>query len=74
MPVRRFAISLDEELAGAVEEAASAESEGNLSAWLSKAAKAQLRQRAMREALKRYEDKHGEISAAEVEKAAALWR
>jgi hypothetical protein len=41
---------------------------------LSKAAKAQLRQRAMREALRRYEEKHGEISAAEVEKAAALWR
>jgi hypothetical protein len=74
MSVRRFAISMDEELAGAIEDAAADESEGNLSAWLAKAAKAQLRQRAMREALRVYEEQHGEISAEEVEKAAALWR
>jgi hypothetical protein len=74
MSVRRFAISMDEELAGAIEDAAADESDGNLSAWLAKAAKLQLRQRAMREALRAHEEQHGEISAEEVEKAAALWR
>jgi hypothetical protein len=74
VPAKRFAISMDEKLAKAVTKAAGDESDGNLSAWLAKAARAQLRQRAMREALKAYEAEHGEISAEEVEKAAALWR
>ena len=74
MPARRFAISVEEELAGAIEKAAADESDGNVSAWLARAAQTQLRQRAMREALAAYEAEHGEISAEEVEKAAGLWR
>jgi hypothetical protein len=70
---RKLAISLDGDLAKEVQRAAKVESRGNVSAWLAEAARARLRQLAVKRALKVYEDERGEITEAELRQVRRLW-
>jgi hypothetical protein len=70
---RKLAISLDGDLAKEVQRAAKVESRGNVSAWLAEAARARLRQLAVKRALKVYEDERGEITEAELRRVRRLW-
>jgi hypothetical protein len=70
---RKLAISLDGDLAKEVQRAAKVESRGNVSAWLAEAARARLRQLAVKQALKVYEDERGEITEAELRQVRRLW-
>jgi hypothetical protein len=70
---RKLAISLERSLAQAVEAAAMREADGNVSAWLADAARQRLRLLAAREALRRYEAKHGAITEAELAQVRREW-
>jgi hypothetical protein len=74
-PVRakKIAISLESGLAGEVQRAAKKRAGGNLSAWLSEAAKAHLRRQAMEAALAAFEGEHGPITDTELAVAERKW-
>ena len=63
MTVQRLAISLDRELARQVRKAAAGEP---TSAWLADAARSKLRAAGLLEAVRTWEDAHGEITPAEL--------
>jgi hypothetical protein len=70
MTVTRFAISLDEELAKKVREAAGEEP---ISTWLAEAAERRLRAEGLLAVIAKWEEEHGEITDSEmraVERAA----
>jgi hypothetical protein len=71
---KKFAVSFDAELAAEVADAAKAETEGNVSAWLANAARAELRRKAMRDAVAAFEAEHGAITEAELAEAQRKWR
>jgi hypothetical protein len=66
MTVARLAISLDEDLAGAVREAAGAQP---ISTWLAEAARQRLRSEGLARVVQEWEEMEGAITAAELEKA-----
>jgi metal-responsive CopG/Arc/MetJ family transcriptional regulator len=73
MAVERLAVSFDPDLAQEVREAASEAADGNVSAWLTDAARQKLRQRNLQQAIQRFESEHGEISDDELADLDAEW-
>jgi hypothetical protein len=71
---KKIAVSFDEELAADIAEAAAGETDGNVSAWLASAARAELRRKALREAVAAFEAENGVITDAEVDEARRKWR
>jgi hypothetical protein len=71
MTVERLTISIESELATAVREAAEAD-EQNVSAWLADAARRQLANRGLRDAVAAWEREHGAFSDEELAAARAL--
>jgi hypothetical protein len=63
--VEKLSISMDAALAKVIRSAA-AEEGVSVSTWLSNAAQARARQRALRHALRDYADEHGALSAKDV--------
>jgi hypothetical protein len=70
---KKLAISLESGLAGEVQRAARKRAGGNVSAWLSEAAKEHLRRQAMEAALAGFESEHGTITDAELVAAERKW-
>jgi hypothetical protein len=70
---KKFAISLEAGLAGEVQRAARKRAGGNVSAWLSEAAKAHLRRQAMDAALTKFETENGTITDTELAAAERKW-
>ena len=70
---KKLAISLESGLAGEVQRAARKRAGGNVSAWLSEAAKAHLRRQAMDAALAKFETEHGTITDTELAAAERKW-
>lgn len=66
MTVQRFAISLDQALARQVRKAAAGEP---TSAWLADAARSKLRAAGLLDAVRTWEDEHGEITLEELQAA-----
>lgn len=66
MTVARFAVSFDPVLARAVREAAGREP---TSAWLADAARRKLRAQGLLQAVREWEEEHGELTDAEVRAA-----
>ena len=66
MTVQRLAISLDRELARQVRKAAAGEP---TSTWLADAARSKLRAAGLLEAVRSWEDLHGELTLAELQAA-----
>ena len=66
MTVQRLAISLDRELARQVRKAAAGEP---TSTWLADAARSKLRSAGLLEAVRTWEDLHGELTLAELQAA-----
>jgi hypothetical protein len=66
MTVSRFAISFDAELASAVRRATGS---APVSAWLADAARRKLRAEGLLEAVREWEDEHGELLDPEVKAA-----
>ncbi len=66
MTVSRLAISFDADLAKAVRRAARGEA---TSAWLADAARRKLRAEGLLQAVREWEDEHGELSASELRAA-----
>lgn len=73
MAVERLAVSFDPELAREVRQAASGTLDGNVSAWLADAARHKLRQQALGEAVRQFEEEHGEFSDQEMLQIGAEW-
>jgi hypothetical protein len=73
MAVRELAISFDEELAKEVAEAAEQDAEGNVSAWLARAARERLRRAAARRLLDELVAEHGPITDDEREQVRRQW-
>lgn len=73
MASEKMAISFPPELAEQVRQAAAIEEGGNVSAWLAKQAVVGLRQRALLEAVGRYEAEAGVITEAELEAVRREW-
>ena len=69
----KLAVSLDRTLAQRVREAAERDTAGNVSAWLSEAARARLRLAAAREALDAFEARAGKLTPEELARADQLW-
>ncbi len=72
MPVEKFAVSFDPDLAAEVRAHAEAEGE-SLSGWLADAAARKLRRAAARAVLTDYEAEHGEITDAELAQVRGQW-
>lgn len=70
---KKIAISLDDELATEVHDAARSETNGNVSAWLANAARRELRRKALREAVAGFEKAHGAIGEAAMAEARRKW-
>lgn len=70
---KKLAISLESGLAGEVQRAARKRAGGNVSAWLSDAAKAHLRRQAMDAALAKFEADHDAITDSELAAAERKW-
>lgn len=70
MKVDKLSVSFAPDLGDAVREAAR-HSESSLSAWLADAAAAKLRAQALADYLQEWEQRHGELTQAELAKAAA---
>jgi hypothetical protein len=68
-----LAISLDEPLADEIQRAAQRETEGNVSAWLSEAARQRLRQTAALGAVRAYEAEAGVITEEELAAVRSRW-
>jgi hypothetical protein len=66
MATERFAISMDAGLAQNIREAAERDAEGNVSAWLAKAAARELRRSALRALVAEEEARNGPITEAEM--------
>lgn len=73
MPVRKLAISLEEQLADDVLEAADRHADGNVSVWFAEAARQRLRQLALAEAILAHEAEHGAIGSDELEEVRREW-
>jgi len=73
MSARKLAISVDEPLADEIQRAALREAEGNVSAWLSEAARQRLRQTAAFDALRAYESEAGVITEEELTAVRLRW-
>jgi hypothetical protein len=73
MASEKIAVSFDAKLAEDVRRAAEAETGGNVSAWLAKAAEAGLRQRDLVFAVVDYEAEAGEITEGELEAVRREW-
>jgi metal-responsive CopG/Arc/MetJ family transcriptional regulator len=71
--MQRLSLSLPEELAGRIREAARAEGD-SLSGWLARAAEQQLRLRNAAHAIAEWERQHGAISAGELARVERAWR
>lgn len=69
----KLAISLERSLAEEVRRAAERDTAGNVSAWLSEAARDRLRLAAAREALESFEARAGRLTAAELAEADRVW-
>lgn len=70
MKVDKLSVSFDPDLGDAVRDAAR-HSGSSLSAWLADAAAAKLRAQALADYLQKWEAEHGELTPAELAKAAA---
>lgn len=70
MKVDKLSVSFAPDLGDAVRDAAR-HSESSLSAWLADAAAAKLRAQALTDYLQEWETRHGELTPAELAKAAA---
>lgn len=68
MKVDKLSVSFDAELGDAVRSAARSQG-GGLSAWLADAASAKLRKEALAAYVADWEDKHGPLTAEELERA-----
>lgn len=73
MAMERLSVSLPEELAGRIREAAN-EDGSTLSAWLAHAAESQLLLRNARHAIAAWERDHGPIADAELAAVERAWR
>lgn len=73
MPVRKLAVSLEDQLADDVQRAAESQTDGNVSAWLAEAARQRLRQMALAEAVSAYEAEHGVITVEELAEVRRQW-
>lgn len=72
MAVRKLAISLVEDLASDVQEAARTEGV-SVSAWLAEAAQDHIRRKRLAAFIADFEKDHGEITEDEMNKACATW-
>lgn len=70
---KKLAISFEGALAERVQRAATAETAGNVSAWLAEAARERLRLQAARRILREYEAEHGRITDAEIAEVEREW-
>jgi hypothetical protein len=73
MAARKLAVSFDEDLARAVDEAAEQATEGNVSAWLAEAARARLRHEAGQQLLEELMAGQPPITEVEREQVRKEW-
>jgi hypothetical protein len=73
MPSKQLAISMDEDLASRVKEAAERSRDGNVSAWLAEAASAQLRYEAAGRVLEELIAEQGPVSEAAIAEVRRQW-
>jgi predicted nucleic acid-binding Zn ribbon protein len=73
MPAKQLAITMDEELVSRVKKAAERSRDGNVSAWLSDAASAQLRYEEARRVLDELVAEQGPVSEAAVAEVRRQW-
>jgi hypothetical protein len=73
MPAKKLAVSLEEELADQIVEAAEKDTAGNVSAWLAQAARERLRQAAARRLLEDHVAKQGPITEEERARVRREW-
>jgi hypothetical protein len=70
---KKLAVSFEGSLADRVQQAATEQTSGNVSAWLAEAARERLRLQAAREFLRQYEAEHGAITSDEIAKVDREW-